>query len=306
MSTRRRQYLTEEGQGLLGIDSPHELVARAVQFSLDTGLEPSDLIVSTCCAVPLPDWEGRGPGMRWQEMNPAMMWHPLLWMPESATAPHQVPTEGLDVTFTEENEHIATRIALVAITSGLYDPDQGTWVDVLSLYGLDIEDPAVQERVGAWLGGDDDEVLDKIDLGEFTDRVVNIETLALDVSAAAEDAGICVTTREAIEMIDELFDPDTSQTDEHRRQVLTELCMVLAAVMPRRLVGVFLTVHDEIRSSSPVDSFEIHTIDQDHERLEAGAQSLSATLQEIEAESTDGAAAFVDMFTARLGEVRSS
>jgi hypothetical protein len=52
----------------------------------------------------------------------------------------------------------------------LYDADTGSWLDVLSLAGLDGDDPDTATRVAAWLNGRPDPVLDGLDLTEHVDR----------------------------------------------------------------------------------------------------------------------------------------
>ncbi len=98
-----------------------------------------------------------------------MMWHPLLWLPDRlATRYTLVDDDG--VCSTEPNDIWCLRVCLELQASGLYDADTGTWLDVLSLAGLDSHDPDAARRVDRWLTGGIDPALDRLDLAEHVDR----------------------------------------------------------------------------------------------------------------------------------------
>jgi hypothetical protein len=98
-----------------------------------------------------------------------MMWHPLLWLPERLATRYTLldDTGGRS---TEPDDVWALRVCLEVQASGLYDADTGSWLDVLSLAGLDGDDPDTATRVGGWLDGRPDRVLDGLDLTEHVDR----------------------------------------------------------------------------------------------------------------------------------------
>ena len=165
--TNRRPYLTGPGDSLILPPSSFTLNTMYESFAADTGIEPDRLVFDAVIGTPLPlrDY-GRGP-RGWDPMlNPAMFWHPLFWLPDAIA----VPLDFVDDDGVEQEERLelwALRVAWEIIWAGMYDPDDGTWVDVLSLYGLDADDANVQARVSNWLAGAADPVLDTIDLTDY-------------------------------------------------------------------------------------------------------------------------------------------
>jgi hypothetical protein len=93
------------------------------------------------------------------------MWHPLLWIPEHVASRFAVDVQtddGGQALGEETDDVYAVRVALQMHYAGLYDIESGTWRDVLSMADLDVQDPAVVERVAGWLDGDDDDALDAL------------------------------------------------------------------------------------------------------------------------------------------------
>ncbi|WP_159599151.1 hypothetical protein [Agromyces humi] len=155
MEIRRRTYFPTAGEALLlpsgAITSPERYALFAQHSQM-----PRDLIKgSPLAATPIP---ARPEGGRWPaETNPAMFWHPLLWLPESLAR----PAVG------EELDLWAVRVSMEITAATVFDAATGTWLDALSTVGLDSDDPAVQARVTAWLEGASDPDLDRVDLSDL-------------------------------------------------------------------------------------------------------------------------------------------
>ncbi|WIB65638.1 hypothetical protein [Curtobacterium sp. MCBD17_040] len=180
--TNRRPYLSAPGDSLILPPSSFALNTMYESFVADARIEPDRLAYVPLVGSPLPIQDyARGPQGWDPEMNPAVFWHPLLWLPESIAAPRIFDTEDTDDgPEVESVEFWSLRVAWEAVWSGMYDAEDGTWIDVLDLYGLNIDDPSVQSRVQAWLGGAADPVLDTIDLTDYVSPTqdVTITTVA--------------------------------------------------------------------------------------------------------------------------------
>ncbi len=162
----RRSYLTQPKESLLLPRSAMAVLERFAQASDDTGLPEEQLLMNSLTSFPVfvkdPESGPRG----WPvNTNPGMMWHPWFWLTDRVSGRYEFNDE--DGVFVRElDDFWITRVAFETIAAELYDPESGSWLDVLSLYGLDIALPDVQARVAAWLSGADDPVLDSIDLTE--------------------------------------------------------------------------------------------------------------------------------------------
>lgn len=164
MSTIRRQILTNEHESLLLCMSAFDLGERFGQFADMSGVPDDAILSSALCAVPIPDYRKIETGRRrWAGTNPVFMWHPLMWLPERLAQRRQVTAANGRV-LDEIDQVYVIRVAVELAAAGLYDTETGTWADVLSVVDLDIADPAVQQRVAAWLEGAPDPDLDSIDL----------------------------------------------------------------------------------------------------------------------------------------------
>jgi len=181
--TNRRPYLTGPGDSLILPPSSFALNTLYESWVADTGIEPDRLVFSALVGSPLPLRDfGRGPRGWDPQMNPAMFWHPLLWLPEAIALPLP-PLDDNDVE--EPLDAWALRVAWELVWSAMYDAEAGTWVDILSVYGLNVEDPAVQARVTAWLSGNQDPVLDNIDLSNYvtTDQESTLAVVAEQIDS---------------------------------------------------------------------------------------------------------------------------
>lgn len=167
MEHKRRVLLTEPGEPLIVSMSPMETAIRFGQFCELTGIPASALATSPLCSIPLPVYPETFDGpRRWSTVRPEAMWHPLLWMPARLADRYQMSDDPKDL---EDDDLWSVRVALELSASGLYDDESGTWVDVLSLVGVDLEDPADMERVRRWMAGEPDADLDSINLSSFID-----------------------------------------------------------------------------------------------------------------------------------------
>lgn len=168
-TVRRREFLTEPGEPLQLAPSPIESGMRLQRFLAETGMSDTDVLLSEFSAVPMPlhSVDGYPEGRkRWAGVRADAMWLPLMWLPNRVANRYRVEADD-GQTYTESHDMWVVRVGLELSASGLYDDESGMWVDVLDLFDLDIDDPAVLARVDAWLNGADDEVLDGIDLSEL-------------------------------------------------------------------------------------------------------------------------------------------
>jgi hypothetical protein len=161
---RRKSFLLAPGESLLIPNNAGETLSRVPEFARLTGLDSStDLVIPTSTAIPLPVYradyaEGhvRIPGWHAQ-----MLWHPLAWLPQDFVFRYQMLGDD-EESAPEPDELWAVRVCLTLQEHGLYDPTTGTWLDILSAFGLDVDDPDDLARVQAWTDGGDDELLDSV------------------------------------------------------------------------------------------------------------------------------------------------
>lgn len=165
MAIKRRPFLLDAGERLILTDSKdgqfiRRTAERLAEFVDRTGIDAKDVVSDPFITTPVPVYRK---GQRFRGLNPDLMWLPLFWLPESVALRYQVRDGGPEPRPETDVEWL-TRIALEVQASGLYDADEGGWVDVLALYDLDIDNPVDHARVEAWLDGAEDETLDSIDL----------------------------------------------------------------------------------------------------------------------------------------------
>ena len=163
MDHRRRPFLTEPGEPLLLTRDALGFAERFSEFSAFTMLPNEQIIASPLLTQPLVvKSRSAGPRGLAPTMNPGALWHPLFWLPERVAFRYRWNEDGVQQI--EDDTEWSDRVALEVTMSGLYDPADGTWLDVLSVQGLDVEDAAVQQRLTDWLRGQPDALLDEIDL----------------------------------------------------------------------------------------------------------------------------------------------
>ena len=168
---RRFTYMTDPGEPLEVASSVLRSAVRHRVWVTDTGIDPVWVRPNPLCCVPLPTYPENWPAglRRWPRVRAAMMWHPLLWLPDRLAARYTLVDDD-GVCSTEPDDVWCLRVCLELQAAGLYDADTGSWLDVLSLAGLDGNDPDTASRVARWLTGAADPYLDRLDLAEHVDR----------------------------------------------------------------------------------------------------------------------------------------
>lgn len=174
---------------------------------------PADRVVSSpLCAVPLPLAQRDDLGLlkRWPNtMNPELLWLPLFWLPELVLTRFLIDNGVPGEERIETDDEWALRVASEVSAARLYDPETGSWLDVLAAYGIDIDAPDTVLRLGAWLEGESDPVLDSIDLSPmFAMEDENGEAIDLHQEALqfALDATPLATTAQFASLAGRLLD----------------------------------------------------------------------------------------------------
>lgn len=163
------------GEPLLLCRSTFGAAIRFSEFIEESGVAPRHVLSSILCAMPLPIYTDFGPlpdgrpRRRWDGVRAEFMWHPLMWLPRRVSGRYTISDPATGVASLEDDDLWAIRVAFEMTASGLYDPETGTWLDVLATVGLDTTNDVDLARVEEWLDGADDEVLDSIDLSEYLD-----------------------------------------------------------------------------------------------------------------------------------------
>lgn len=211
---RYRHLGTEAGDGLIITTDALEYSRTAARFLETTGLRSQDISTPVTTVMPIPIFTDRD---QVRHSTVEAWTNPLFWMP----AQWRVDLDGWT------SNEAALRIVWEIIAAGLYDQEHG-WVDVLYLYGIDVDKPADAARVSRWIEGLADHTLDTIDITELLVRHENpdwaAEMAASDVQAvtAACYAAIARSITETAEH--SLNDPDI--VDE-----AALLCRIAAATL---------------------------------------------------------------------------
>lgn len=174
MSTiKRKPFLTGPGSHLLLTSDPIAFIRQSEEFFQASGLAPERVLASPLLVTPLPVARKNASGgvERWgSDVDPGFLWHPLMWLPPHLALRYRYRVIDDEHGGTAEDSEVESdavwsiRVALELVHSGLYNPDDGTWLDVLAYHGLEADNPVDQARVEQWLAGGDDPVLDAIDL----------------------------------------------------------------------------------------------------------------------------------------------
>lgn len=177
----RRSWLFQAGDPLIAPHDPFSALYAASIFLEDTGIDELEelpdgfiLVIDPISILPLIE---RLPNedstyQRFFFLDPALLWHPIFWLPEHLLHPYSYIEPGGsedDVKIEPEEEWIA-RVLLELEETGLYDETTGTWTDVLAEHGIDVESASDRLRVRNWLQGGEDIVLDGIDLQPLFDQ----------------------------------------------------------------------------------------------------------------------------------------
>lgn len=181
-------------------------------FQEVTGLSGDRIVSSPLCAVPLPIARRDDLGLleRWPaEMNPELLWLPLFWLPEVVLTRYLIENPNTREERMETDDEWALRVASELGAAGLYDPETGAWMDVLAAHGIDIEAPDTVLRLGAWLEGESDPVLDHIDLSPLfalADEAGNPIDLHQEALQFAVDATPLATTAQLASFAERLLE----------------------------------------------------------------------------------------------------
>lgn len=220
MTHARRPSLLEAGEPLLLCRSTIQTAVRFRSFVEETGLPSEAVLSSTLCATPLPiytdfgqDEHGR-PRRRWAGTRAEAMWHPLMWLPPRVAGRYTITDPSTGSSRLEDDDLWAIRTAFEVTASGLYDPETGTWVDILATVGINLDDELDMARVQDWLDGYPDEVLDDVDLSDYLDVTPNSWALeaALAMRNDLEAASWALISDDLLGMADETINPANNLT----------------------------------------------------------------------------------------------
>lgn len=208
MSVARRQMLTQEGEALLLCNSVHSLAQRFGDFADTFGVPDSAVISDAVVSIPLPNYEQIPTGLRrWADTKAEVMWHPLMWLPDRLAFRKTLTFDERMIV--EPVQIWAIRVCLELTASGLYDPTTGTWMDVLSAFDIDTTDPSGYVRAQRWLNGNEDEILDSIDMDKV---LLNEEDpdwafdVAVDIAQECQYASWALMANDMLSMADYLAD----------------------------------------------------------------------------------------------------
>lgn len=223
---RRRPLIAEPDEPLLAPLPPVEQALRLAAFCAETGLPATE--VASCGFTSMPAPVYRDPVRRWSKVRPQALWHPLFWLPDHL-ARRAVINDGV-VTAPETDEIWLTRVMIELTSAGVWDEQEGTWVDVLSLHGIDIDNPEHTARVVAWLDGAADPVLDTLDISDLIDTTDPTWAVPLAWDAAEQLRPLAWYVH-ALSLSDDLDElrTDADQLSEHElASALRTLCSIAA------------------------------------------------------------------------------
>lgn len=307
---KRRAFLAGPGDLPLLTADPIEHLEGFEHLIEATGIDPGRVLATPVVRFPLPVPRKAEDGTleRWVGIDPKMMWLPLFWLPPHLALRYQYRVINAETGGTsddleiESDEVWAIRVMLELLYSGMYDPATGTWADVLSFYGLDVDSPVDQARVELWLDGYPDEVLDSIDL---TAHIRHDEDPEWALKAARDLADTLVPAQWSLTASGLLLAAGNhlaykGNTDQERRSMVSVLGSVAVhelSTLPADESGV--TVSDLIEAIV----IAIQAPENDSEQLsEDFLQALAEVSEDFEpyvqayAPATDGSATASDSF----------
>jgi hypothetical protein len=165
-----REAWNAPGEPLLAPSDLTKMLEREDDFVTYTDLVfGRDYYTNPIFAHPIPIYPDRWPVIhgirrnRWEGLEASTAWHPLYWLPERLAKRAHVKYDDGSERFESEHEYLV-RLGAELLATGLYHQEDGTWVDVFAMYGLDIDNQSHLSRIEDWLAGGRDEILDNIDL----------------------------------------------------------------------------------------------------------------------------------------------
>ena len=164
----RHPFLTSPGEPLEIAPDPIEAAIRFGAFIEATGLAAPWVLTSSLAAIPLPIYPANWPQgrKRWAGVRADMMWHPLMWLPNRVANRYPI-TDDDGRSVIEDDDTWSVRLCWELLASGMYDQESGTWVDVLAMVGMSVDNPADLGRIEEWLDGASDPTLDGLDTTAF-------------------------------------------------------------------------------------------------------------------------------------------
>lgn len=192
-------------------DSPIELLHRAQEWEEETGA-PS--VMTSLLSIPVPLYLNTDTPRTFSGVPARMLWHPLFWLPRRIA--ERVQIQGEDGLRVESDIEWAYRVCLEMTATGMYDPDDESWLDVMSLADIDVDDEIDIARIESWQGGEPDEDIDAL-VGELeallavpeedaTYALAGSSLAALTEAAMARTAGVLLHDE-----LEPLFDPSTDE-----------------------------------------------------------------------------------------------
>ncbi|MGO0605625.1 MAG: hypothetical protein ACTIIH_13700 [Brevibacterium sp.] len=214
------------------------------------------------------------PTRQFDHVNPEFLTNPLMWLPHHITQPYVSLHPDGRVRTVEAQELYIVRIMLELGAANMYDTDSGGWVDILALFGLDVDDEHDLDRVKSWLDGAHDPILDSIDLSSYFVNPVDTPQAREWALGVANELSIPLlgssynrVAEDCLTLIDAVADPTRYTSEEWggdditpRRTMLTNV-LVGARVNLKDYPSETLDLPDGIESVSAAITSAIETID---------------------------------------------
>lgn len=268
VTARRKAYLTEPGQRLILTSDLLTYAEKVQQFQEESWLGDGDFVTHPLVTVPLPravrdDNENL---LRWEGLNPALAWHPIFWLPKSIALRYRLQLPD-GVKTIESDAEWTLRVGLELNASGLYDTDTGTWIDVLSLFGIDTDDPEDQARITAWLAGGHDATLDAVSIDAFFEDDEQDPHWALALVDEMRDPALHAQWAASAESIIQTVDATMADPEAERQSacaVVVSLGMLAFTDLPEspevgnplvELSNLWMQVSENIETVDAVDVF---------------------------------------------------
>lgn len=168
MQNQRVRFLLSEEEPLT---IPRHVIPQVLRLGIGAktlGLPEDRLIVTPAVSIPLPRYVEDKPLRGTPGVHPAALRYPFMWLPAELRERYELADEN-GQTKLESDSVWALRVALEMFASGAFNGNTGGWIDILGLYDLDPSDPDTNDRIQRWWNGEDDEILDAIDISDMFD-----------------------------------------------------------------------------------------------------------------------------------------
>lgn len=124
--------------------SPIDMAIDAGEFLEFAQLHGGQVVVTPLVALPIPRYDTDGvPAFEREAIPTEALWHPWFW----------IPTEMARRRDGETDDEWAMRIAIESSVVGFYDEDTASWLDILTLAGVDVGTNEGRRVVESWKGG---------------------------------------------------------------------------------------------------------------------------------------------------------